>query len=30
MLCVRIVDFIRAEGFIPAVLGNALRRNKGY
>ena len=22
--------FIRAEGLIPAVLGNALRRNKGY
>ena len=21
---------IRAEGLIPAVLGNALRRNKGY
>ena len=23
-------SFIRAEGLIPAVLGNALRRNKGY
>ena len=22
--------FIRADGLIPAVLGNALRRNKGY
>ena len=22
--------FIRAEGLIPAVFGNALRRNKGY
>ena len=26
----RFKDFIRAEAFIPAVLGNALRRNKGY
>ena len=25
-----IADVIRAEAFIPAVLGNALRRNKGY
>ena len=24
------VSFIRAEGLIPAVFGNALRRNKGY
>ena len=28
--CFRTLSFIRAEGLIPAVLGNALRRDKGY